>query len=347
MSAESATPTPSGYIVGPRYDAFFFLLPPVVALAIGIAISDTVLTDHEFEFWGSDATWAGLAIGIIIHAHIFAVVFRSHTNKDVFKQFPLRFVAAPIVLFLAMGFSQWAIVSVAVLATFWDVYHSGMQTFGFGRIYDSRAGNPPDVGRGLDQMLNQLLYAGPILAGATMMAHFESFEEFEDVGATFFTAIPAMMEGNQGKVFDFVVSAGIVFLGYYVYRYWQLSREGYQVSPMKVFLYVSTGACSIYTWGFNTWGEAFFIMNLFHAVQYFGIVWFTEKKQMLKLFRLRDSRFGRTVCVALFLGVTALYGYFVEAIDTDIQWLLAITLTVSIMHFWYDGFVWSVRKKQV
>ncbi len=57
---------------------------------------------------------------------------------------------------------------------------------------------------------------------------------------------------------------------------------------------MSTGLVSIYTWGFNTWGEAFFIMNVFHAVQYFGIV-----------------------------------------------------LVMSIMHFWYDGFIWSVQKKQV
>jgi hypothetical protein len=26
---------------------------------------------------------------------------------------------------------------------------------------------------------------------------------------------------------------------------------------------------------------------------------------------------------------------------------LAVTLVVSLMHFWYDGFVWSARRKQV
>ena len=37
-----------------------------------------------------------------------------------------------------------------VLAAFWDVYHSGAQTFGFARLYDQRAGNPPAEGRVLD-----------------------------------------------------------------------------------------------------------------------------------------------------------------------------------------------------
>jgi len=344
ITADSGQP---GYIVSPSYDYIFFLMPPLVALAIGIVISGTPFTDAEFEFWDQDVTWSGLLIGIVIHAHIFAVVFRSHGNSEIFRQFPMRFVAAPIALYLAMAFSEWAIIIVAVVATFWDVYHSGAQTFGFGRIYDSRAGNDALQGRRLDATLNQLLYAGPILAGATMMAHFESFEDFEDVGATFFTAVPAHMEGSQGAIATAILSAGAVFLIYYIYQNWRLSREGYRVSPMKIFLYASTGACSIYTWGFNTWGEAFFIMNLFHAVQYFGIVWFSEKKRMLSLFGLRDSKWGRAVCISIFLGSAALYGYGVEAADTGIRWLWAITLTVSIMHFWYDGFIWSVRKKQV
>lgn len=27
--------------------------------------------------------------------------------------------------------------------------------------------------------------------------------------------------------------------------------------------------------------------------------------------------------------------------------VVAVSHVVSIMHFWYDGFVWSVRKRQV
>jgi hypothetical protein len=33
--------------------------------------------------------------------------------------------------------------------------------------------------------------------------------------------------------------------------------------------------------------------------------------------------------------------------DTNLQWLWAATIVVSIMHFWYDGFIWSVSKRQV
>lgn len=88
---------------------------------------------------------------------------------------------------------------------------------------------------------------------------------------------------------------GGAFLVDYIYSYRRLANQGHSISSLKIFLYVSTGAGSIYTWGFNTWGEAFFIMNLFHAIQYFGLVWIKETKQMMKMFRLDGMRgFGRS-----------------------------------------------------
>jgi hypothetical protein len=239
------------------------------------------------------------------------------------------------------------LISVSVLATFWDVYHSALQTFGFARIYDHKAGNDPLVGRRLDWYLNQLLYVGPILAGATMMDHVEDFSEYDQLGATFFTSIPGFMATNQGYVTWSILITGAGFLAYYVWAQLQLRRQGHNVSMQKVYLLVSTGAVSIFTWGFNTFGEAFFIMNLFHAIQYFGIVWAFEQKNLMTLFRIDRLPFGKPLTALLFLGITGAYGLWVEAADTGIEALWAITLVVSIMHFWYDGFVWSVRKKQV
>jgi len=47
-----------------------------------------------------------------------------------------------------------------------------------------------------------------------------------------------------------------------------------------------------------------------------------------------------------FVGVAVVYGLWAELEDAK-TWVLAVSLTVSILHFWYDGFIWSVRKKQV
>lgn len=339
--------TGSGFIVGPRYDLFFFLLPPAFALLVGAAISGTTLSEGEFEFLGEDFSWASLFIGVFIHAHLVAVFFRSHGDPEIRRVYPARFLAVPVVLYGAMLASPWILISVSVIATFWDVYHSGMQTFGFARIYDMKAGNDRDAGRRLDQVLNQLLYAGPILGGVTMIDHFEDFEEFEEVGATVFNAVPAFMEGHQGWFTWSLVILGTAFLGYYVAAYGRLRREGYRVSMQKTWLLASTGLCSIYTWGFNSFGEAFFIMNLFHALQYFGIVWWSERGNMARLFRMQGRRFGRPATLALFLGLSGAYGLGVQVMDTSITALWALTLAVSVLHFWYDGFIWSVRRQQV
>ena len=259
-------PTLSEYIVSPAYDCVFFLLPPTVALCLGILISDSGFANETFDFYDQDVTWSGLLIGVLIHAHLVAVFFRSHGNPAIRKLHPYRFLLVPVLLYAAMMSSTWILISVSVLATFWDVYHSALQTFGFARIYDRKAGNDPTVGRRLDWHLNQLLYAGPILAGVTMMDHIEDFDAYDEVGAIFFTSIPGFMDTNQSYFSWAILIGGGAFMAYYVWAQKRLQLQGHAVSLQKVYLLASTGAVSIYTWGFNTFGEAFFIMNLFHAL---------------------------------------------------------------------------------
>lgn len=339
-------PAQSPYIVSRRYDWLWFLLPPLLALSLGFWVSTSSLAYERIAFWGDEVSWRKVLLGILIHAHLLAVVFRSHANKEVFETFRWRFVLVPLALCTAMNLSLWVMVSCSVLATFWDVYHSGAQTFGFARIYDRKAGNDPTTGRRLDFYLNQLLYAGPILAGVTMMAHVDDFQEFEDVGDVFFLYVPSFMQSNQSYLAWMVVGGGSLFLAYYVLAYRRLVAQGYRVSPLKVFLLATTGGVSIYSWGFNTWGEAFLIMNVFHAVQYLGLVWAHEKKSIIAVFRLTGRAYAKPIALVLFLCVNTLYGYFVQATDSDIRVIWSVTTTVALMHFWYDGFIWSVRRGQ-
>ena len=104
------------------------------------------------------------------------------------------------------------------------------------------------------------------------------------------------------------------------------------------------GFVSIYSWGFNSWGQAFLIMNLFHAVQYLALVWAMEKKRIAQVMRLPNRP---QLALALYLGSCFAYGFGVQALDGDLTTLWAITMVVSLMHFWYDAFVWSVRRAQV
>lgn len=332
------------YIVGPIYDWVFFLGAPMLALALGIFVSDTWLTSETRYLGPEDDTLVGFFIGTVIHAHLVAVFFRSHGNPQIRKLYPIRFLVVPIVLYAAIVVSPWIAVASTVVATFWDVWHSGAQTFGFARIYDRNHGTPPELGRKLDFWLHQLLYAGPILAGATLMDHFKTFESFESIGDAFFSAVPARVEGAAGTLTWVIVCAGGAFLVYYVMTYWQLAQRGYRPPWLKVWLVASTGFVSIYSWGFNTWGQAFLIMNLFHGVQYIALVWAMESKRIATLMRMPKHP---RVVLAIYLGSLLGYGLGVQALDADLTHLWAITMVVSLMHFWYDAFVWSVRKQQI
>ena len=358
MQAVTTTPTSpvvpqaaekkkTGFIVGPVYDSLFFIFSPLLALFIGMAISGSPLSENEVVLWGKKSSVTNIFIGAFIFAHLVIVFFRSHANQNIFKLYPVRFTVVPVVLLVAMMLSRWVLISVAVLAIWWDVYHSSLQTFGLGRIYDARAGNDPGAGRRLDYILNLLLYAGPILGGAVLVEHIDSFNKFSEFGEIFLTRVPAYAESNHRYLTWGVLAGGGAFLCYYLYAYWRMAQRGHRVSLQKVLLYASTGACSIYTWGFDTFGEAFFIMNFFHAFQYFALVWWSEKKTMLNLFHLGNIPWGKPVALVLFLGLGLGYGTWAEVSENQSSFALAVVLVVSIMHFWYDGFIWSVRRKQI
>ena len=338
----------SPYVVGPVYDGIFFIFSPLLALALGIAISGTPLDRNELNLWGHKGSVTSLFIGSFIFAHLVIVFFRSHANREIFKLHPWRFSLVPLVMLAAVLSSRWIMIGMAVLAIWWDVYHSSLQTFGLGRIYDAKAGNNPVQGRRLDYILNLLLYAGPILAGITLYDHMEgSFDNPATLGSVFLRSIPAYTESYQKYLTIGVVAFAVPFLAYYSYASWRMSHQGYQVSTQKVLLYVSTAACSVYTWGFDTFGEAFFIMNFFHALQYFALVWWTEQKTMISLFHLGKVRWGKPIALLLYLALGMGYGLWAEVSNEQNEIVFGVVLVVSLLHFWYDGFIWSVRKKQV
>ncbi|HEU5056854.1 MAG TPA: hypothetical protein VFU21_10035, partial [Kofleriaceae bacterium] len=55
---------------------------------------------------------------------------------------------------------------------------------------------------------------------------------------------------------------------------------------------------------------------------------------------------GRVLAAGGFVGSVLVYGFGVQLIRPDMDVLWALTMVVSLMHFWYDGFIWSVVKKQ-
>lgn len=337
----------NGYIVDRRFDLLHFIWTPSLALAFGVMISFIPGLNMRFSVIGFENTLKEFFIASFIMGHIGIVFFRSHGNEKIFRSFPWRFTVAPILLFVALLVSQWMLISIAVIAVWWDVYHSGLQTFGLGRIYDAKVGNDPSVGRAWDIGLNHVMYAGPILAGVTLRDHLLFFEKFSDVKGAFFVAIPGAINANQRYLTWAVVLIASLYIVAYVLAYYRLYKRGYQVAWPKIVLFVNTALVSLYSWTFNTFGEAFFIMNFFHAWQYFAIVWISENDSLLTRFGLSNGKKRDLRSLAILVVSGAVFGAVASLFGGAVDAIVAFFLVASIMHFWYDGFIWSVKKGQV
>lgn len=339
----------SPHIVGPVYDALFFLAPPLVAFALGILLAESGASERYVEFGGESRRLVGVCLGILIHAHLVAVFARSHLDAAILQRHRVRFVVVPLLLFGALLASPHLAAASIVVATFWDVYHSGAQTFGLARIYDRNAGRKEDTfGRRLDAIAQQLLYAGPIAAGVSLAAHvhaFDEFESFDDPISAVLASIPAAVESRAGLISKGVLGFAAAFFVFYLAHRTRCRARGDRSSPRAALLVTVTGLCSVVTWGFDRWGEAFLVMNTFHAVQYLALVNATEGAKVGARLGLPSSGAGRLASVLLFLGATFGYGFLVEWSDAEVVW--ATSMVVSLMHFWYDGFVWSVRRGDV
>jgi hypothetical protein len=335
--------------VSAAYDWTYFILSPVIGLAIviGLGLWPWATQQPQTLFGISDSP-VEFFIAIWTYAHLTAVVFRSHANPEIFALHRFRFVGVPILLFAGLMVSDWVLIVGFALGQVWDNYHSGLQNFGFGRIYDARRGNDARTGRWLDIGLAHVLYSGPIVGGLSLLPNLSSFRDFSTLGwqapNDFLNWLPTVeMEIRLGMVI-----LGGSYIAFYCLRYWQLSRSGYHVSPLKVWLMACVGIASVVGWGFLPPGPAFFVANFYHAVQYFAIVWALERKNITRVFGMRSLSGNWIVPVAYMvsvIGAGCLYRFL--AVDTDVRWLLAAGLIVSLMHFWYDGFIWSVRRSQV
>ncbi|HIM45942.1 MAG TPA: hypothetical protein EYM34_06745, partial [Alphaproteobacteria bacterium] len=71
-------PSNGGYIAGPWYDNIFFIFSPLIALALGMGLSFTVLSDAQVTFMGRENNLMAWFVGPFIMAHLVAVVYRSH-----------------------------------------------------------------------------------------------------------------------------------------------------------------------------------------------------------------------------------------------------------------------------
>jgi hypothetical protein len=322
--APARAPAKPWYLANVTYDLVFFILSPWLALGAALLLYRFVCGP------------------IISQAHIVLVFFRSHANATVFRRHPWRFTLVPALLFLSLNLSFTMLILARVLAQFWDIYHSSLQTFGIGRLYDRQAGNDPKVGRALDIGLAHLIYIGPVLSGVNLIPTLAYFSDFHRVG----WEGPASLAWRgllYARTLRYAITiGGALYLAVYLAYFARLSRRGYRVAWPKIALYVSTAIVSVIAWGYFPNDVCLLTVNFFHAWQYFGIVWWAEGRSLQS--KMRASKWATLLVV---VGFSLGYGVFSRNLTGTSNITASIVLTCSLMHFWWDGFIWSVRKQHI
>jgi len=333
---------PSRAIGGPLLDALCFWGAPLVAALFVWLWASVALALPDAAGQAAIAMLVG-AIAILTFAHLIAVVPRAYFNRDVFAANRRRLTIVPVLLVAALFLSPAILVLGTLLVVFWDVHHTAMQNFGLGRIYDMKAGNDALALRRTDLALNWALYIGPIAAGASLLSHFAGFDALRTIDLVTLATAPGIIEGHSTLIRDLAIAAWAGTILAAIIFYARGMRRGYRLPAHKAALLLSTGGVSIAAWGFAPPFMAFAIVNLFHAIQYFAIVWLKEGGRIGEKLRLAPRA---RIAFPVFFALCALFGIAYFAANS-LHILLAPFIACSLLHFWYDSFVWSVRKKQV
>jgi hypothetical protein len=333
---------PRGAIMGPRRDALLFWgAPLVIFLAVKLWLA---LASRQGAATSELMANAVLSFSIIItYAHLVAVVPRAYLNREVFAANRAKLTLVPIALLAIIEFSPLMLAVLGVIAIFWDIHHSAMQNFGLARIYDLKGGNMSDRLRRTDLRLNWSLYVGPLVAGASLMAHLHAFDRLDQTTFAAVTRLPGLLETRLSAISMVGMALWAIAIFAAVIDYRRAAAEGYQMPPHKLALIVTTGLVSLLAWGFSSPLVALAAINIYHAIQYFALVWLKEGERMKAAMPS-----GKWLGSILFFGLCGLFGLaYALAAPAHIQWLGGIFLASSLLHFWFDGFVWSVRKRQV
>src|SRR4051812_7306186 len=130
QSAPPGDARPSPWILDRWRDLVLFVGTPVLLIPIFAAAQVRWSAQDIFLFVG--------AFGAMGH-HLPGMI-RAYGDRALFRRFRARFIVAPLALLaVCIWASVYNIQAIQLVALAWGIWHGMMQTYGFCRIYDSKA----------------------------------------------------------------------------------------------------------------------------------------------------------------------------------------------------------------
>jgi len=346
------------YIVNPWYDNLFFLMMPLFAFLIALTTPYWAYTNIHF---GDDQVPAFAVAFLLIEIAGGSGLIRAYLNPKIFKRFWFVFTVVPILLFCALYISLWVVVIAITIDLLWDIVHTTMQTFGISKFYDQKHGNNTEIGRRQDIMLNYVIYAGPIFLHLGFISESQAFdylELFDFTHTTGIAAIPLWLEEHSLNIaaITIIVSAVVIVNYFFTFRKLVKNNE-YKLCSSKIILLSTTAFCTYTIWQFNDFLMAFLATNIFHAAQYFALVWYSEKDNISKILHVEKLKYHGLIVFAFFFAfatamavafLAAEYQFYdaddLSAMEGLSGVIIRLWIVIGLLHYWHDRFIWSSKK---
>src|SRR5205823_5420464 len=275
-------------------------------------------------------------------------MIRAYGDRALFERFRWRFIFAPLFLLVTcVAFYWWDLKGIILVVFFWGVWHGMMQTYGFCRIYDAKTGSFAALNRRLDFWLCAIWFATAVVLSPMRMT--DTLDLFYSSGGPFIQ--PWVLQAAQRCFVFFALAVSILFVANFVW----MSTQAKRPNPVKLALLIT----SISFWWYCNNGVSNLLVGIalfevFHDVQYLSLVWIYNRNRVEK-----DSNIGGFMrfvfrrsgsLVGLYVGLVFAYGSvsFINAhigMDTVKRILTGVVTASTLLHFYYDGFIWKVRER--
>jgi hypothetical protein len=306
--------------------------------------------------------WVGVeaeTIGILVFSfgalgHHLPGMIRAYGDRELFRRFRGRFIVAPLLLLaVAIPMAQYRLHTLILVILIWACWHGLMQLYGFARIYDAKVGSIAPMTAYWDWLLCASWFASAQVFSNSKMA------DFLDL---FYISGGPLIPPNWVHSFRWIclavcIAVSIGFLRNHLLEVYRARNDGRSRPNFVKLLLLANG---IGLW----WFAMVFVENailgvalfeIFHDVQYLTIVWLYNCRRVnatADLGRFMKFLFRRGPgMLSLYIGLVLAYGLygFVHGRSTHddaIQrTLLGLGWASTILHYYYDGFIWKVREK--
>jgi hypothetical protein len=363
-AAKPVTTPAQNWVLTPFQDSLLIIAAPLLVLGAALVM---------FRVLGPlEATaYIILAHVVMTVAHHLPTFIRIYGDVELFKRFKRSFILAPTLSltfsFAVLGYLNYKgypleyFFYIYIMLALWDPWHFLRQHYGFMRIYDRQNAAPGRFAARMDLWLCLTWFAYILLAsGDWIPGVLEDLQRHAQIGALL--AIPAgALPRLTEAMYDVAIAMSVAYLLYLGWCW----RRGYFISGAKLALFAITFGVMYVAYTPNSWilsaapgwtfKVGFAVLGIVHMTQYLAIVWrynrsLTKREDRARagVFRSFHAR-GTWLTAVVYVAVCLAYGSTITTVHEG-RWvmsvLLAVGFTSTLMHYYFDGFIWKVRHQQ-